>query len=61
MKETTSLGAIFAAGLGVGLFKDPGEISKTWKQERRFTPALSAEGRERELKRWHQAVARVNL
>lgn len=60
IRETTSLGAVFAAGLGAGIFSDLNQISATWKEERKFSPKLPHDARERELKRWHQAVARVN-
>ena len=59
--ETTSLGAIFAAGLGVGLWTDLSEIEKTWKEDRTFTPGLNEFQRADTMKRWNQAVARVLL
>src|SRR5262249_8478219 len=36
--ETTSLGAIFAAGLGAGIWSDLNDITKTWKKDRSFKP-----------------------
>ncbi|MEM7157712.1 MAG: glycerol kinase GlpK [Myxococcota bacterium] len=38
MLETTALGAISLAGLGVGLWADTQALEKAWQQDRRFTP-----------------------
>src|SRR6185437_8632753 len=38
--ETTSLGAVFAAGLGAGIWTDLSDIEKTWKKDRSFQPQL---------------------
>jgi len=58
--ETTSLGAVFAAGLGVGIWSDLAAIEKTWKEDRTFAPTFGDDRRARELARWSAAVARVN-
>ncbi len=57
--ETTSLGALFAAGLGVGLWNDSAEIEKTWKEDRVFKPQFSEGQRQKALERWERAVHRV--
>lgn len=57
--ETTSLGAVFAAGLGVGLWSDLHEISQTWKMEKEFLPTMSNSERDQRLKQWDKAIARV--
>jgi glycerol kinase len=59
--ETTSLGAIFAAGLGAGLWSDLSEIEKTWKKDRDFAPELSDDARKDTMTRWNRAVARTML
>jgi glycerol kinase len=59
--ETTSLGAVFAAGLGAGLWTDLSDIESTWKEDRRFEPAITSNEREASLSRWHGAVARTML
>lgn len=59
--ETTSLGAVFAAGLGAGIWTDLTDIEKTWKEDRVFEPTLSASEREESLTRWRTAVAKVML
>jgi len=59
--ETTSLGAIFAAGLGAHLWHDFDQIEKTWKEDRKFQPSLSPENREIRLQGWKKAVQRATL
>jgi glycerol kinase len=59
--ETTSLGAVFAAGLGAGIWTELSDIEKTWKEDRIFDPQLDAKGRDETLARWHTAVKRVTL
>mgnify|MGYP001594330486 CR=1 FL=1 len=59
--ETTSLGAIFAAGLGVGIWSDIEEIEKTWKKDREFTPGLTEKQREETLSRWRLGVSKATL
>ena len=57
--ETTSLGAIFAAGLGAGVWSDLSAIEKSWKIDREFSPMLDPTGRGREIARWKSAVAKT--
>ncbi len=57
--ETTSLGAVFAAGLGAGLWTDVSDIEKTWKEDRCFEPKFTDEERKRALHSWHLAVGRT--
>lgn len=59
--ETTSLGAVFAAGLGAGIWKSLNEIERTWKLGQTFTPRMSAARRKQELTRWADAVKRANI
>jgi glycerol kinase len=59
--ETTSLGAVFASGLGAGIWSDLSDIQKTWKEDRTFRPQIDEKEREQNLKRWNTAVARTLL
>jgi len=59
--ETTALGAIFAAGMGIGVWKSLHEIEKVWKLEHEFHPELNPNDRMRALSEWKKAVARVQL
>jgi glycerol kinase len=57
--ETTSLGAAFLAGLGVGFWKDTEEIQTQWRAEKKFFPGGSRKEVERLRRRWHQALERA--
>jgi glycerol kinase len=59
--ETTSLGAIFAAGIGAGVWTDLERISETWQEDRQFLPAIDENQRTETLRRWNTAVKRVLL
>jgi glycerol kinase len=58
IKETTALGAAFAAGLCVGLFRDFDDLRARWIEGRRWHPAMQDEERQRMLKLWTKAVSR---
>ncbi len=60
MVETTSLGAVFAAGLGVGLWKDFSEIKKTWKVDKIFKPVMASSAKAEYLKNWNSAIQRLS-
>ncbi len=55
--ETTALGAIFLAGLGVGLWSDTADLSATWTEDRTFTPAGDAAKLAALKQRWAHAVS----
>ncbi len=57
--ETTALGAAFLAGLAVEFWSSTAEISRLWQVDRRFTPAISSDERERLYQGWQQAVTSV--
>lgn len=59
--ETTSLGAIFTAGLGAKVWNSIQDIEKTWKLDREFTPQLESGLRTQKIKEWHLAVSRALL
>lgn len=61
MIETTSAGAAYLAGLGVGLWPDLAAIKKVWKVDRSFTPDMPESSRKDRLKRWQQAINRARL
>lgn len=58
MRETTSLGAAYLAGLAVGYWKDVEELKSLWEEDNVFEPKMDAEAVERNLHLWHKAVAR---
>lgn len=57
--ETTALGAAYLAGLRLGWYRDLDEIAELWQCERRFTPRMPEEERERLYRGWQEAVERV--
>lgn len=61
MIETTSIGAAYLAGLGVGFWSSTQEIKKVWKVDRLFEPGLSPSSRKRRLESWQAALKRTTL
>ena len=57
--ETTALGAAFLAGLGAGVWKDQAEVTRTWREQKRFKPTADRARIEAHLARWDAAVARA--
>ena len=57
--ETTALGAAYAAGLAVGKWDSLDRLRELWREDRRWSPAMSEEERERLLGRWNDAVERT--
>jgi len=58
VKETTALGAAYAAGLAVGFFRDTGELVANWAVDRQWKPKMDQESRERLYRFWKKAVTR---
>ncbi|MBU0605462.1 MAG: hypothetical protein KKH77_04155, partial [Candidatus Omnitrophica bacterium] len=57
--ETTSLGAAYLAGIGVGYWKNTDEVKKYWSVDRVFSPKISGEKAQVLYKGWHEAVKRT--
>lgn len=57
MLETTALGAISLAGLGVGLWPDTSALQAAWKRDRQFTPAGDPAQMDALRKAWQAALA----
>jgi glycerol kinase len=58
VKETTALGAAFAAGLASGVFRDADDLRARWVESHRWTPAMAVADRDRMVHEWSKAVAR---
>ena len=58
MRETTALGAAYAAGLACGYYKDTEELRSNWAVERRWKPAIEPAQREAHYRKWKKAVSR---
>jgi len=59
VRETTSLGAAYAAGLALGAFASTNALRKLWKADRTFEPAWSEDRRESAYRGWQRAVERT--
>jgi glycerol kinase len=58
VRETTALGAAYAAGLAVGFWKDLETIRMNWKADRRWEARWSPDRREEAYRGWKKAVER---
>ena len=56
--ETTGLGAAFAAGLAVGVWKDLGEIREMWAVHTKWNPNMEEDERVKAWRGWNKAVQR---
>ncbi len=54
--ETTSLGAAYMAGLGVGVWNSKEELKEIWKVDQRFYPHMDEAKREELYAGWKRAV-----
>jgi glycerol kinase len=57
-KETTALGAAYAAGLAVGFFMDTEELRANWAVDHTWTPRMDQAQRENLYRAWKKAVTR---
>jgi glycerol kinase len=57
--ETTALGAAFLAGLAVGVWDTPSEVSAAWRADAEFTPSGDSAVLDAEHTRWQRAVDRA--
>ena len=55
--ESTALGAVFLAGLGVGLWSSTDDVAAAWKQDRMFLPHGDAAEIAKLREAWRAAVA----
>ena len=57
--EATALGSAYLAGLAIGYWRSRDEIAQLWAADRRFTPAMAPDQRERRYRGWTRAVERA--
>ena len=57
--ETTALGAAYAAGLAVGFWETLDDLRSNWQEDKRWTPAIEADERDRTLRLWKKAVTKT--
>jgi glycerol kinase len=58
IKETTALGAAYAAGLAVGFYKDIDDLRANWAVDHTWNPNMDEKTRARLYKSWKKAVTR---
>ncbi|HEX6467126.1 MAG TPA: FGGY-family carbohydrate kinase, partial [Terriglobales bacterium] len=58
IKETTALGAAYAAALAVGFYKSIEELRANWAVEHSWRPNMEAKAREHSYRLWKRAVTR---
>ena len=57
--ETTALGAAYAAGLAVGVWKNRSELLTQWRESHHWSPVLSASAAADGLMSWNKAIERT--
>ncbi|MDR1740760.1 MAG: glycerol kinase GlpK [Synergistaceae bacterium] len=58
VRETTALGAAYAAGLAVGFWDSMDSLRLLWKKERDFAPQIHPSEREKKYRGWQKAVSK---
>jgi glycerol kinase len=58
VQETTAIGAAFAAGLAIGLWKDLNEIRELWHIAKIWTPQMPKDERDKNWHGWQKAVTK---
>jgi glycerol kinase len=58
IRETTALGAAYLAGVGTNLWTID-HVRSSWREKRRYEPAMGADERETLLHGWGRAVERA--
>ena len=56
--ETTALGAAYAAGIAVGFWKGEQDVIDNWAEDKRWTPDMDSEHRDRTYRNWKKAVTK---
>lgn len=59
MPETTALGAAYAAGLAVGVWRETEELRANWAKDKEWLPSMSQVEREQRYRDWKRAVTRT--
>ena len=59
VRETTALGAAYAAGLAVGFWAGEQDIRANWVKDKQWDPAMDAGRRDELCARWRKAVSRT--
>jgi glycerol kinase len=57
--ETTALGAAYAAGLAVGYWENTDDVTNNWGEDKRWSPQMDEDERERLYRNWKKAVTKT--
>lgn len=57
--ETTALGAAYAAGIAVGFWKGEQDVIDNWAEDKRWSPSMESDERERLYRNWKKAVTKT--
>ncbi|MCR6492381.1 glycerol kinase GlpK [Cellulomonas sp. P24] len=57
--ETTALGAAYAAGIAVGFWSGEQDVIDNWAEDKRWTPAMADDERDRQYRLWKKAVTKT--
>lgn len=58
--ETTGQGAVFLAGMAVGVWKDKEELKNIWKLQKKFEPLMDREKRDELVNGWKKSISMLN-
>ena len=58
VRETTALGAAYAAGLAIGFWSDFKDLASRWRGDQTWQPRMNAQEREKLRQQWMKAVGR---
>ncbi|MFR9731082.1 glycerol kinase GlpK [Saccharopolyspora sp. MS10] len=59
VRETTALGAAYAAGLAVGFWSGEEDIRANWAKDKQWDPVMPEERRAHEYQQWQKAVTKT--
>jgi glycerol kinase len=59
VSETTALGAAYAAGIAVGVWRSAEDVTNNWGEDKRWEPQMDAAEVEQRYGRWKKAVERT--
>lgn len=57
--ETTALGAAYAAGIAVGFWEGESDVTANWVEDKRWSPAMPEQERDRLYRNWKKAVTKT--
>ncbi|MGN6240482.1 MAG: glycerol kinase GlpK [Cellulosimicrobium cellulans] len=57
--ETTALGAAYAAGIAVGFWQGEQDVIDNWAEDKRWSPSMESNERERLYRNWKKAVTKT--